>query len=168
MLQLSDFLNLASVKSKIEAKDKTGVICELADLILAGHPALRHRIDRKTAVHLLSERERLAGTGVGNEIAIPHAASETLDRIYGGFARASEGIDFGAIDGRPSRFFFVLLSPKANPRVHIRALSRITRLLQPDSIRELLSQARDGQAVFDVLQVSERQLNDSLGTSNHS
>lgn len=168
MLQLSDFLNLASVKSEIEAKDKTGVICELADLLLAGHSALRRQIDHETAVRLLTERERLAGTGVGNEIAIPHAASETLDRIYGGFARASEGIDFGAIDGRPSRYFFVLLSPKANPRVHIRALSRVTRLLQPDSTRDLLSRARDGQAVFDVLQASERRLNDALAASKRS
>jgi mannitol/fructose-specific phosphotransferase system IIA component (Ntr-type) len=87
------------------------------------------------------ERERTAPTGLGDEVAIPHASVEGLTKPILALGVAPDGIDFDAPDGRPARLVFLLLMPpKAYDReVHI--LASIARSVFDDAGRALVLRA---------------------------
>ncbi len=52
------------------------------------------------------EREALGSTGVGEQVAIPHAKMKELDDVAILVGICREGIEFGASDGAPVKIFF--------------------------------------------------------------
>jgi PTS system nitrogen regulatory IIA component len=102
----------------------------------------------------LLERERLATTGVGDGVAIPHAKLGHLkeNRIAIGTSRI--GVDFDAIDGARVKIFFALIAPLASSGDHLRVLAQISRLLKDSGVRKKLIDAKDA-ATFVSLIVSE-------------
>ena len=81
------------------------------------------------------ERERISTTAIGEGVAIPHGKLPGLERIYGVFARSSEGVDFNSLDGGPTHLFFVLIAPENAAADHLKALARISRLLKDEVFR---------------------------------
>jgi Kef-type K+ transport system membrane component KefB/mannitol/fructose-specific phosphotransferase system IIA component (Ntr-type) len=97
----------------------------IEELARALQPALGELVE--PALISVLERELVAPTGLGDEVAIPHAAVEGLQKVVVALGLSETGIDFDAPDGRPARIvFLLLLPPKAYEReVHVlAALSR--------------------------------------------
>jgi nitrogen PTS system EIIA component len=121
------------------------ILCDLAVkskaevlVALAQHLSQACGHDATTIYHALVERERLGSTGVGHGVAIPHARIANLERTVAVFARLKRPVDFEAIDLQPVDLMFSLLSPEAAGADHLKALSRIARLLHtPDLCRRL-------------------------------
>lgn len=155
MIEIADFLETGAIKLELESDTKQAVLHELASLLFAGYPGLGKVMRVSEAAQMLVEREALAATGVGNGVAIPHAASERIRELYGGFARSTPGIDFGAVDGRRCHLFLVLLCPSTNPKMRIRALSRISRALGDPARREALIAAESTDEMYRILAPGE-------------
>ena len=64
-------------------------------------------------------------------------------------------IDFEALDGKPVHLFFLLVGPESAAGQHVKALSRISRLLRKDSFRERLVAARTAQEFYEILAEAE-------------
>ena len=79
---------------------------------------------------VILQRERLGSTGVGNGIAIPHGKLNNLPSIIGIFARLETSVDFEALDDQPVDLVFLLLAPEGAGADHLKALSRIARVLR--------------------------------------
>ncbi|OBZ96867.1 nitrogen regulatory protein [Pararhizobium polonicum] len=87
---------------------------------------------------VILQRERLGSTGVGNGIAIPHGKLTDLSSIVGIFARLESPVDFEALDDQPVDLVFLLLAPEGAGADHLKALSRIARVLRdPDMVARL-------------------------------
>lgn len=86
-------------------------------------------LDPRDIYNALMERERLGTTGIGSGVAIPHGRMNELQRPCVVFARLITPIPFEAIDEQPVDLLFLLLSPEREGAVHLKALSRISRLL---------------------------------------
>ncbi|HWP35278.1 MAG TPA: PTS sugar transporter subunit IIA, partial [Thermodesulfobacteriota bacterium] len=99
----------------------------------------------------LLERERIGSTGVGEGVAIPHAKLAGVRRLVGAFARSRGGIEFGAVDGRPCRLFFLLVAPEDAASDHLRALARVAKLMRDPEVRRRLLEARDQEALYTLL-----------------
>ena len=97
------------------------------------------------------ERERMASTGLGDEVAIPHAAVEGLKEPVLALGRAMHGIDFDAPDGRPARIVFLLMMPPHAFEQEVRVLASIARSVFDEAAREALLGAPDTAAVLRVL-----------------
>ncbi|WP_421854836.1 PTS IIA-like nitrogen regulatory protein PtsN [Oricola sp.] len=97
------------------------------------------------------QRERLGSTGVGKGIAIPHGKFATYDRITGVFARLREPIDFEALDDQPVDIVFLLLAPESAGADHLKALSRIARVLRDPALTGKLRSTSDPAALFAFL-----------------
>ena len=52
------------------------------------------------------------------------------------FGRSVQGVNFGAIDGAPSKLFFLLIAPTVTE--HLSMLARISRLLRDPRLRQEL------------------------------
>lgn len=99
----------------------------------------------------LWEREQLGSTGIGSGIAIPHCKIKGLSRGVVAIGLVPEGVDFAAVDGRPVKVLFLVVSPSESPAEHLQILAAISRWVKTDQHAEKLLALRDPQAIFDFL-----------------
>lgn len=86
----------------------------------------------------LMEREKLGSTSVGEGFAIPHCKLSGVHGVFVAAARFEHSVDFGASDGVPVRFVFVVLSAPEQPAAHLQVLSQIARALKRQDLRRVL------------------------------
>lgn len=84
------------------------------------------------------ERELTAPTGLGDEVAIPHAPVEGLSRPVVALGLSEDGIDFDAPDGRPARIVFLLLLPPKAYEKEVRVLAALARSVFDVAARDAL------------------------------
>jgi mannitol/fructose-specific phosphotransferase system IIA component (Ntr-type) len=108
------------------------------------------------------ERELVAPTGLGDEVAIPHAAIEGLERPLLALGRSPRGIDFDAPDGRPARIVFLLLIPPKAYEEEVRILASIARSTFDARAREELLAAGGLDEVVRVLSRSAKRTRESM------
>lgn len=101
----------------------------------------------------LREREQLGSTGIGGGVAIPHCKLKGLERPLLAIGLTDEpGVDFGAVDGKPVRLFFLLVSPLDAPAEHLQVLAAISRWVKADQhVADVLA-SRDAEEVYALLQ----------------
>lgn len=114
-------------------------------------------LDEPARVAVL-ERELMAPTGLGDEVAIPHAAVEGLKKPVLALGRAPQGIDFDAPDGKPAKIIFLLLMPPRAYEQEVRVLASIARAIFDAHAREELLAAPSFDAVVRVLGQSARRV----------
>lgn len=103
------------------------------------------------ALAAVEAREAVLSTGMGYGIAIPHGRCLTLPELRLAAGTAPEAVGFDALDGQPVRLFFLLVGPESASGMHVRALSRISRLVRREPIRARLLQARDPEEFYRFL-----------------
>jgi PTS system fructose-specific IIC component len=97
-------------------------------------------------------REEQGTTGLGEEIAIPHAKTDAVTAPVVGFARSAEGVEWGSLDGTKAKLVFMISVPEAAAGdEHLRILALLSRKLMDAGFRERLMTAPDEAAVLDVL-----------------
>ena len=95
-------------------------------------------VDREYLYKALSAREKLASTGVGEGVAIPHMRHPlpNADRASLTLAFLSQPVDWNAIDSIPINVVFVLVCPTM--RSHLHLLSHLSFVLRDKRWRNLL------------------------------
>jgi len=131
-MKISDFLKPEAVVAPLKAKTKADVLTELGAELARSLPEL----PKERIVEVLTEREKLGSTGIGEGVAIPHGKLPGLKNLVACFGICPQGIDFQAIDGKPTRLFFALVAPENSAGVHLKALARISRLFKNARFRE--------------------------------
>jgi PTS system fructose-specific IIC component len=117
---------------------------------------------KRIARDAVLERELVAPTGLGDEVAIPHAAVEGLERPLLALGRSPRGIDFDAPDGRLSRVIFLLLIPPKAYEEEVRILASIARATVDARGREELMAASGLEEVTQVLNRSAKRTRESM------
>lgn len=107
--------------------------------------------DQSEILAAISEREELGSTGLGNGIAIPHGKIKGLRGVTAVFARLEAPIDFDAMDDQPVDLVMALLAPIGAGADHLKALSRVARLLRTESIVNDLRATRDPRRIHAIL-----------------
>lgn len=146
-MKITDFLTPEGVAPDVEAAGKREALAMLVDALAAAEPA----VQPARLVEALLERERIGSTGIGDGVAIPHAKLKGIRRVEGAFGRSRGGVDFDAADGRPCHLFFLLVAPEDAASDHLRALSRIAKLMRDAEVRRRLLEARDAEALYALL-----------------
>ena len=100
---------------------------------------------------VILQRERLGSTGVGNAIAIPHGKLTSINHIVGVFARLVTPVNFEALDDQPVDMVFLLLAPEGAGADHLKALSRIARVLRDGELVSKLRQTDSSSALYAYL-----------------
>ncbi len=145
-MALADLLQQDAIIPALKANSKKQLLQELAAKAskLTGLP-------EREIFDVILQRERLGSTGVGNGIAIPHGKLTSVKSIIGIFARLEAPVDFEALDDQPVDLVFLLLAPEGAGADHLKALSRIARVLRDQDLVAKLRATASASAIYAFL-----------------
>ncbi|MFI1799069.1 fructose-specific PTS transporter subunit EIIC [Streptomyces sp. NPDC020379] len=145
---LSGYLTERTVRPRLAASGKEAAIREMAELLAASGKVT----DVEGLVRAALAREELGTTGLGEEIAVPHAKTDAVSAPVVGFARSAEGVEWGALDGTKARLIFMISVPTAAAGdEHLRLLAMLSRKLMDPAFRERLLTAQEPGEIVEVL-----------------
>lgn len=147
-------VSLLDKKSIFPAKEAESKEQVLEDMI----ESLGNRVEAEQLENIrkaVFEREAIMSTGVGKGLAIPHGKVKNLDKNLAAFAILKEPIDYKAIDDVPVKMIFLMVAPEAQNSVHIKLLSRISRMLNNKEFRDRLEQASDKDQIIETFREEE-------------
>ena len=84
-------------------------------------------------------REESLPTGMQHGLAIPHGRTDAVSRLVCAIGLRDDGVDFGSIDGSPSRIIVLTLSPKSATAPHMQFMSMISQVLDDEGRDALLA-----------------------------
>lgn len=146
-MKISEILKKDFIIADLAGKDKTSILLELTNF-LESHGAIKNREILHSA---LIEREKLGSTGIGENVAIPHAKSDELDQILTLFGRSIEGVEFDSLDKKPVHFVCLVVAPAHSTGHHLKALARISRLLKNEDLRQNILKSQSEKEIYSCL-----------------
>lgn len=133
--------------------DLPGEVCSEATAAIIDHLIEKNRLDaslRDEVLQLLREREKQISTGIGSGVAIPHAFSDSVEKVVAAFARSKTGVDFEALDNAPVNFIILFIVPKKQYTMHLQTLAAIARMFNNCETRKRLMDAANAAEVLEV------------------
>lgn len=94
------------------------------------------------------EREKVASTGIGNGLAIPHIKNKFAEKMSVGFGLSEQGIDFGAHDHQPARLIVMWICPPAETQSHLALMRGLAAMGRDDENIDALVKTRDRRALL--------------------
>lgn len=149
-MRLSELLSPSRIRVPLHAKDKEGVLRELAELIVMGNGA---QVD--DVLGAILDRERQFPTGIGYGVAVPHGKTPALAVLKLVAGTTVAPVPYETIDGEPVRLFFMLAGPESLAGAHVKAISRISRLVRREPVRARLREAQTPEEFYRILCDSE-------------
>jgi PTS system nitrogen regulatory IIA component len=143
-MKILDILDKGAIIPQLVSKSKEGVLRELVHVLARAEK----QVNEDRMIEILLERESLGSTGIGDGVAIPHGKSKEVKRILASFGRSLPGMDFQAMDGKPTHLFFLLVAPENSAGMHLKALAQISRLMKDQAFRKRLMEANSGEEIY--------------------
>ena len=152
-MRVSDYLKEDFCIIELKARDKEGAIKEIAEkLSLSGEIG-----DREKFIKDVLERESLGSTGIGHNIAIPHARTSAVKGIIIGFGKSDSGIDFNALDEEKVNLIFLMGAGPEELNLYLRVLAELSKLLMNNSFRQALLSANNEKEIIKVIKDFEEE-----------
>lgn len=151
IVKITDYMSESLIELNLKSKNKDEVLKELSQLIEKSS-----KIKSKEVVYkALLEREVLGSTGIGKEVAIPHAKTDAAEGLTIAFGISRDGIDFKSMDNEKVRIFFVFASPFKDSQTYLKVLARISRLIRDEKFREKLLTCKSSVEVIECINTEE-------------
>lgn len=149
-MKIVEFLRPEAVIASLSGQTGQAVLAELCKPLAA-----TNKVDGQRLLETLLEREKLGSTGIGEGVAIPHGKLAALPGLMASFGRSAPGVDFRAIDGKPTHLFFALFAPENSAGAHLKALARISRIFKNPAFREAILKAADAGEIYRLIEAED-------------
>jgi nitrogen PTS system EIIA component len=146
-MKITDILKKEFIIENLVSVDKSSVLEELSYFLKSKGLVP----EKENLLNALMEREKLGSTGIGENVAIPHAKSSEIDQIITIFGRSIKGIEFDSLDKKPVHFIYLVLAPAKSSGKHLKVLARISRLLKNKSLREAIMNASETDQIYSII-----------------
>lgn len=150
-MNIYSLINTSTILADVEIDNKKELLHRMVD-VLKKQVNDEQLEDIRDAVF---EREKIMSTGVGKNLAIPHGKVASIDQNYASFAVLKDPIEYDSIDDKPVNMAFLLVGPAGENRLHIKLLSRISRLMNSTSFRNTLSECKTSEDIYDAFHEEE-------------
>ncbi len=151
-MKLTDILSEKFIQLGLEAKSKNDLIEKML-MLVAPHPCI---VDKTKLRSDVLKREKEMSTGIGKNVALPHAKTSAVSAPVLAMATLKKEIDFAAIDGEPVNLVFLLATPEQMLTQHLKLLSRISRVISAETTREKMVKAATPEEVFALFVEEEK------------
>lgn len=146
--KLTDIINKDLITTEVRGSTQDAVVDEFVQMLAA-----EKIIDSKETVkQAIYDREAESSTGLGMNIAIPHAKSSAVKQPAVVFGRSQEGIDWKSLDGTAAKLIFMIVVPEERAgNDHLKILQMLSRKLMDEVFREQLLHADTKDEVYKLL-----------------
>ncbi len=146
VLKVSDMLAENFIVD-INSDNKQDALNELLDVICKSEIITNEKIFRKE----IFKREKLMSTGIGYEIAIPHARHKTVTDFVIALGRKKEGLEYASIDDKPVKLIFMIGASDKQDKDYIKLLSRLVLRLKNQEFVDKIIQAKDSAEIYKLI-----------------
>ena len=149
-MKLSDLLSTDRILVDLDG----GFVQEKVDALRILSHKLGPAVGAEQAVieRLLTDREQLQSTGIGDGVAVPHTSIETASGQAVALLLCPRGVPFDAIDGEDANIIFGVVGPRRATGEHLRILARISRLLRDAKTRTELVNAPTPEDAYGLIE----------------
>mgnify|MGYP003512444581 FL=1 len=144
---IADYIKVEAIELDLKSKNKNSVIKELYENI----KKLGLVKDEEGALKDLFAREEMGSTGIGKNVALPHAKTDAVDELIMTVGISREGIEYGGIDEENVNIFFMFLCPMDKTQEYLKTLARISRLIREDKFREKLIKSKTPNEIVEII-----------------
>ena len=150
-MNIFSLLDTQSVLPNLEVNNKAEILQRLVS-------SLEGKVSAEESEKILEavqEREEIMSTGVGKGLAIPHGKTAAIEQTYAAFAVLKEPVEYEAIDHKPVKMVFLLAGPQSSNSLHIKMLSRISRLMNNSDFRNRLLECTSAEEIIEQFKDEE-------------
>lgn len=133
-MKITDLLKKNGIALNPKVENKAEAINKLVDLM----DATGRLSDKEAYKKAVLDRESLSTTGIGDNIAIPHAKTKAVKEAGLSAMILKEGVDYDSLDGEPAKLFFMIAAPEGENNLHLDVLARLSMMLMDPSFKEEL------------------------------
>jgi len=145
-MKIGDFLKENRILLDLKASNKEEAIREIADSLKDAEEVSNFDL----FIADVFERETLNSTGIGKNIAIPHARTDAVNEFTVAFGRSSAGVEFDSLDAEPAKFIFLMGTPKEKGlNSYLKILAHLTRIINKKDFQEALLRASSPKEVIE-------------------
>ena len=150
-MKITDLLKPQSILLNAAPVTKADAIYILGDLMdKSGNLS-----DKAEYLQAVFAREESGSTGLGDGIATPHAKSTGVKEAGLAAMVVPNGVDFDALDGQPSRLFFMIAAPEGAADTHIEVLSKLATMIIDPDFKNALIQADTVDRFLELITAKE-------------
>lgn len=151
LMKLSDLFHTTTIELNLPTDTKVDTLEFMADLFQKDGGLS----ETEPFVEALLAREAQSTTGIGEEIAMPHAQDPSIQEARIIFGRSTNGIDWDSFDGQPAKLIFMIAAPEGGSDAHLKALSQLSSLLMNPEAKEAFQKASTNEEIIQIVQKYE-------------
>jgi PTS system nitrogen regulatory IIA component len=137
----------------LKSENKTDALAEMVDVVCEQHNIK----DRDIILEMLLNRESLGSTAIGKGVAFPHGRTLAIQELSLLFARSQKGIDFDAVDKKPTHLFFLIIAPPQDKdNLYLQILGQMVDLIKDEDKRKQFLEADSFGDVTAILGQEEK------------
>ena len=145
---LTKFISKGCIVPELVATSKAAALEELTGMLFR-----RKRLRGvEAALEQIMSREAIESTGIGHGIAVPHARVVGLKQLVCAVGRASEGLDFMAVDKEPVHLIFLICYPPSHQTTYLNFIATVAKLLREKDSLQAILEAPSAADIFEVME----------------
>lgn len=137
-MKISEFIDPKGIKLQVALADQNDAI----DQLIALHDSVGNLKDAAQFKEAILAREAKGSTAIGNGIAVPHGKSAAVAKAAVTAITCPAGVDYKALDGKPSNLLFMIAAPEGGADTHLEVLSKLMTMLMDASFCKTLVEAK--------------------------
>ncbi len=143
----SDFLQPSQIVFNLKAKDKIQAIEELLDVLI------KQKLveNKKLILTRIIDRERLESTGLGHNVALPHARVDTEGEIAIAVGKSKAGISFDSIDHKKVHLIILIVWNPSLPGLFNHLFAGLAKFLRYPGFRQRVFGSKNKSELHGVL-----------------
>ncbi len=152
-MQLLEIIRKKHAIPDLKAKDKWETIDEMISYLVEKGEI--HAEKQSAVIDAVVAREKSKSTGMADHVAIPHAATDAVEKTTGLIGISHAGIPFESLDDKDAKIICMLIYPQNTFQRHVRTLAGIARLMSDARFRQDIIDAKTKDDIVRIVEERE-------------
>jgi mannitol/fructose-specific phosphotransferase system IIA component (Ntr-type) len=154
-LKIHSLLNEGRIIPELVSQERDAALKEMIGYLKAADEITHD----KGLFEKLIQREKLGSTAIGDGIAIPHCKLKEVKSPLLALAVSKKGVQFEALDGKPTHVFFLVVSSPDNPGQSLQILAAVAYLVRKaGSLQKRILGAKNPNKILEIIREEEEKI----------
>ena len=160
-MRITEFIDPRGIKLQATLSDQN----EAIDQLIALHESAGNLNDVSEFKKAILDREAKGSTAIGNGIAVPHGKSASVKKAGLVAITCPKGVDYKALDGKPSNLLFMIAAPENGADTHLEVLAKLMGMLMDTEFCKKLVEAKSVDEFLKLIDSKETEKDAESGAT---